>query len=89
MDNVNGVNMEIGKKLFVENCNYCHLNKENIIIPEKNLKKESLEMYGMNSLESIIYQVMNGKNGMPSFQKKLNENEISAIANYLLNSFSF
>ena len=38
----------IGKKLFIENCNVCHLNKENKIIPEKTLKKNILETNGLN-----------------------------------------
>jgi hypothetical protein len=35
----------------------------NIIIPEKNLKKETLEANGMNTISAISYQVINGKNG--------------------------
>lgn len=56
----------------------------NIILPEKNLKKESLETNGMNSLNAIVYQVINGKNGMPAFGGRLEETEIEEIANYIL-----
>ena len=74
----------IGKKLFIENCNVCHLNKENKIIPEKTLKKNILETNGLNNFDSIVYQIVNGKNGMPAFGSKLNSNEINKIVEYLL-----
>ena len=75
---------ELGKKLFTSNCVVCHLNKENKIIPEKTLKKDILEANGIFNFDSIVYQITNGKNGMPAFGSKLNEFEISKIAIYLL-----
>ena len=77
-------NLEHGKELFLNNCAVCHSNGNNIIIPEKNLKKEALEENGMNSITAISYQILNGKNGMPAFEERLNENEIELIANYVL-----
>ena len=76
--------LETGKKVFIENCNVCHIGGNNIIIPEKNLKKETLETNGMNTSEAIIYQVTNGKNGMPAFGGRLQEKEIEEVANYIL-----
>jgi cytochrome c6 len=38
----------------------------------------------MNSIDSIIYQVINGKNGMPAFGGRLKENEIEAVSNYVI-----
>jgi len=73
-----------GKALFFENCLACHKEKENIIIPEKNLKKEALENNGMNNREAIMYQVINGKNGMPAFGGRLKEMEVEKIADYIL-----
>ena len=75
---------EIGKKLFNLNCIACHKNGQNVIIPEKNLKFEALEENGMNNLDSIIYQILNGKNGMPAFGGRLNEQQIEQIAEYVL-----
>ena len=77
-------NLELGKTLFFSNCNVCHNGGNNIIIPEKNLKKETLARNGMNNLESITYQVTNGKNGMPAFGGRLKENEIQEIGIYVL-----
>jgi cytochrome c6 len=77
--------LEKGEKLFNANCTACHLGRNNVIIPEKDLKKETLEANGMNSVEAITYQVKNGKNGMPAFGGRLSENEITQIANYLVN----
>jgi len=52
-----------GKKIFQANCSVCHIGGTNIIIPEKNLKKNALEANGMNNLNSISYQIINGKMG--------------------------
>jgi cytochrome c6 len=78
------VNIETGKKLFNENCIACHNKGTNVIIPEKNLQKEILERNGMYNMDSIMYQVLNGKNGMPAFGGRLKENEIEEIANYVI-----
>jgi hypothetical protein len=43
----------------------------NLIIPEKNLKKEILQANGIYSQDAIKYQVLNGKNGMPAFGGRL------------------
>ena len=77
-------NLEKGKNLFNLNCIACHQNGENLIIPEKNLKKEILQANGMYSLNAIKYQILNGKNGMPAFGGRLKETEIEEIANYVL-----
>jgi cytochrome c6 len=74
----------VGKKLFLKNCNVCHENKGNIIIPEKNLKQETLKTNGMYSMNAISYQIINGKNGMPAFGGKLSEKEIKEISTYIL-----
>ena len=78
------INLEVGEKVFKENCAVCHEGGNNIIIPEKNLKKESLETNGMNSVSSITYQVTNGKNGMPAFGGRLKEEDINQVAIYIL-----
>lgn len=48
------------------------------------MRKESLELNGMYNLNAIIYQITNGKNGMPAFGGRLMEDEIEEIANYVL-----
>jgi cytochrome c6 len=83
---IDAKDLEVGKKLFFSNCNVCHLSGRNIILPEKDLKKENLYINGMNTLDSISYQIMNGKNGMPAFGGRLKEKEIEEIANYILES---
>jgi cytochrome c6 len=86
---VNAVDLQLGQKLFENNCNVCHYKGNNLIIPEKNLKKETLEMNGMDNIDSIIYQITNGKNGMPAFGGRLSENEIENIAEYVLSDLAF
>jgi cytochrome c6 len=75
---------EKGESIFLNNCAVCHSGGNNIIIPEKNLKKETLEANGMNTKSAIEYQVLNGKNGMPAFGGRLKESEIEAVAIYVL-----
>jgi cytochrome c6 len=76
--------LENGEKVFTNHCSVCHVGGNNIIIPEKNLKKETLEANGMNSIKAISYQVINGKNGMPAFGGRLTEREIGDVATYVL-----
>lgn len=73
-----------GEQLFNSNCSACHIGGNNVIISHKTLRKEALEKYAMNSLEAIRQQVINGKNAMPAFGERLSEEEISAIATYVL-----
>jgi len=75
---------ETGEKLFITHCMACHAGGNNIIIPEKNLKKETLETLGINNQDSIKYQIINGKNGMPAFGGRLKEKEIEEITKYIL-----
>jgi len=81
---VDAIDLNKGKNFITNNCNVCHKNGENVIIPEKNLKKEALEENGMNSIDAIIYQVLNGKNGMPAFGGRLSQKDIEEIATYVL-----
>lgn len=80
----NASNIERGEQLFMANCNVCHIGGKNIIIPEKNLQKKTLEVTGMNTVEAIRYQITNGKNGMPAFGGRLEEKDIEEIAIYVL-----
>jgi cytochrome c6 len=73
-----------GEQLFNSNCSACHIGGNNVIISHKTLRKEALEKYEMNSLEAIRHQVINGKNAMPAFGGRLSEEEIDAIATYVL-----
>jgi cytochrome c6 len=78
----------LGKEIFRTHCIACHNQGKNLIIPEKNLKKEALEANGMNNLNAISYQVINGKNGMPAFGGRLLEEEIEAVSIYVLKQSS-
>lgn len=78
------VNLERGTQLFKTNCTACHNQGINIIIPEKNLARKTLEANGMYKIEAIKYQISNGKNGMPAFGGRLTETEIEEIAKYVL-----
>lgn len=85
---VKATSFEKGEKIFLANCSVCHNGGKNIIIPEKNLKRETLEANGMNTKSTIAYQILNGKNGMPAFGGRLKESEIEAVAIYVLEESS-
>ena len=78
-----------GEKLFSMYCIACHAGGNNVIIPEKNLKKETLENLGINNSASLIYQIRNGKNGLPAFGGRLKQKEIEAISEFLLETKEF
>ena len=73
-----------GAKIFSANCAACHMGGNNVIMANKTLKKEALEKYAMNSVEAIVTQVTNGKNAMPSFKGRLNDQQIQDVATYVL-----
>ena len=73
-----------GEIIFKHYCSACHVNGNNRILPEKNLKKETLEIFGINNQLSLIYQISNGKNGMPAFGGRLKKSEIKEISSYFL-----
>ena len=78
------VDFNQGKTLFEFHCLSCHENGKNAIIPEKNLKKETLTRNGIDSFSTLFYQIMNGKNGMPAFGGRLNEKDLFFLSSYIL-----
>ncbi|MGI2908455.1 cytochrome c6 PetJ [Tolypothrix sp. VBCCA 56010] len=73
-----------GKKIFTANCASCHAGGKNLVQAQKNLKKEALDKYGMNSQEAIIAQVTKGKGAMPAFKARLKPAQIEDVAAYVL-----
>lgn len=73
-----------GAQVFSANCAACHVGGGNAVNAAKTLKKDVLAQYEMNSVDKIVYQVTNGKNAMPSFRGRLSEDEIAAVAEYVL-----
>lgn len=76
--------IENGERIFTANCVACHAGGNNVIMPEKTLKKDALNSNGMNTVDAITYQVTNGKNAMPAFGTRLTETEIEDVANFVL-----
>lgn len=73
-----------GAKIFSANCAACHMGGRNVVMADKTLKQDALEKYGMNSLEAITNQVVNGKGAMPSFKGRLQPAQIEDVATYVL-----
>jgi cytochrome c6 len=79
------IDLANGENIFNINCAACHVGGNNVIMPEKTLKKEALEKNNMNTIDAITYQVTNGKNAMPAFGGRLDNDEIENVANFVLN----
>lgn len=78
------VDLNNGENVFTANCSACHAGGNNVIMPEKTLKKDALSTNQMNSVSAITYQVTNGKNAMPAFGGRLAESDIEDVANFVL-----
>nr|YP_010335941.1 cytochrome c553 [Tsunamia transpacifica]QUE27832.1 PetJ [Tsunamia transpacifica]UNJ14347.1 cytochrome c553 [Tsunamia transpacifica] len=76
--------IEHGEQIFTANCAACHAGGNNVIMPDKTLKKEVLEENSMKSVDAITTQVNNGKNSMPAFGGRLSSEDIEDVANYVL-----
>ncbi len=74
----------LGSKVFTSNCAACHIGGNNVILAEKNLSKDALAKYAMDSIGAIKTQVTGGKNAMPAFGENLTSAEIEAVARYVL-----
>jgi len=77
-------NLALGAKVFSANCAACHMNGGNVVAAPKTLKQDALKQNGMDSAAAIIAQVTNGKGAMPSFKARLSDEQIQAVADYVL-----
>ena len=73
-----------GAKIFSVHCAGCHVNGGNIIRRNKTLKKKALQRNQMDSLSAIANIVANGKNNMSAYSDRLTQQEIEAVAAYVL-----
>ena len=78
--------IEAGEQLFASNCAGCHRGGKNIIAKAKTLEWDALELYlnGGPSQEAVQTIISQGKSAMPSFGKRLNDEEIETVAAYVL-----
>ena len=79
--------IEQGEQIFSSNCAACHMGGGNVIRANRSLKirdlNSHLEEYQQDPLEAIEHQIEAGKNAMPSYEGKLSEAEIIAVATYV------
>lgn len=83
-DRALAINLPQGAELFNSNCARCHINGQNLILPDKNLQYDTLQTYQMNSVEAIAYQIRHGKNIMPAFGDQFSPEQLENIATYVL-----
>lgn len=80
----NALDTAKGAEVFSFHCAGCHINGGNIIRRGKNLKKNALKKYRMDSLEAITNIVTNGKSNMSAYKDRLTTEEIQTLAAYVL-----
>lgn len=76
-----------GASTFAGKCAACHIGGGNILNPAKTLSLADLTANGKASVDAIITQVTNGAAGppaMPAFGGILSDEEIAAVAAYVL-----
>ena len=78
--------VDAGAQVFATNCAACHAGGNNVIRPEMTLKREALEAYLSGGLKenSVVNQVVNGRNAMPAFGGRLEDQEIENVASYVI-----
>uniref|UniRef100_A0A7S2JAU1 Cytochrome c-553 n=1 Tax=Alexandrium andersonii TaxID=327968 RepID=A0A7S2JAU1_9DINO len=72
-----------GKEIFNNICAACHAAGNNLVVPEKQLKKEALDKYGVVDVTQIKAIIAGGQNAMPSLGNMLDAKEIDDVANYV------
>lgn len=76
--------LDNGAKIFNANCAACHAGGRNVVNAAKTLQKDALAQFGMNSVDAIKKQVINGNGAMPAFGGKLSADDIEDVASYVL-----
>lgn len=83
-----GESLKEGEHLFKLHCAICHPEGRNIINPQKPLKKERREAFGVKTTEDIINLMRNPGPGMSKFDETtISNKEAKKIAEYVLNTF--
>ncbi|MEH2394941.1 MAG: c-type cytochrome [Nostoc sp.] len=72
------------EQIFSFHCAGCHINGGNIVRRGKNLKKQALKKYSMDSIEAVTSIVTNGKNNMSAYKERLTEQQIQDVTAYVL-----
>ena len=73
-----------GAAIFSAKCAQCHMGGKNVINPSKTLSLADLTANGKDTVAAIVTQVTNGKAPMPAFKGILKDDEITAVATYVL-----
>merc|ERR1712060_801933 len=74
---------DAGAGVFASNCASCHAGGNNLVSPDKKLKKEELQKYGKYEPAAIVAQVQKGNGSMPAFGSKLSPDDIEDVAAYV------
>merc|ERR1712226_1713354 len=72
-----------GQGVFAANCASCHAGGNNLVSPDKKLKKEALQQYGKYEPAAIVAQVTKGNGSMPAFGSKISPEDIQDVAAYV------
>mmetsp|Transcript_26294 Transcript_26294/g.43057 ORF Transcript_26294/g.43057 Transcript_26294/m.43057 type:complete len:151 (+) Transcript_26294:108-560(+) len=72
-----------GAALFSNNCAACHPGGINVLQADKPLSKEAIDANIGFSVDSIVGQIIKGRNAMPAFGGRLSDDEIKEVAEYV------
>merc|ERR1712113_192439 len=72
-----------GSAVFAANCASCHAGGNNLVSPDKKLKKEDLQKYGKYEVPALVAQVAKGNGSMPAFGSKLSPADVEDVATYV------
>jgi cytochrome c6 len=74
-----------GKTLFLKNCSACH-QADGQGIPDA-FPALAGNSFVMGSAKDVASLLLTGRSGMPNFSKRLNDQDITAIVNYVRNAW--
>lgn len=78
-----------GEALFLKNCIACHADGGNEVNPQKTLFRKDLERNKISTPDAIVKLLRKPGPGMLTFDEKtLSDEEATAIAEYVLNTFN-
>ncbi|MGG6293562.1 c-type cytochrome [Leptolyngbya sp. AN02str] len=78
------VGLQTGAHVFEAHCAGCHIHGGNIVRRGKNLKQKTLERHGYDTVDAIAQLVTYGKGNMSAYADRLTQEEIEAVAAYVL-----
>jgi cytochrome c6 len=82
-----GSDITEGKRLFLKHCALCHPNGQNVVNPDKTLRKKDLDKNGLSTINSLVRYMKNPGQGMPKLvheNQEITKDQARGVAAYIL-----